>query len=186
MPASRQAIAVTAARLPPALSPATPTRLLVAAEFGDAGDDVLCRRKGVLERAGKPHLGRAAIIDGDDDRAGLDRKPARLPVMGVEIAGDPAAAVEEHDRRRFLARVPVGPRVEEPGGAFHLDVLRAHHRRRRDRRARGRQRAQRIARALRRHRRGIAQRQQRNDLGDDGIERWDHAESASLRNKAAA
>ena len=71
----------------------------VAPEFGDAGDDILCRRKGVFERAGKPHLGRAAIIDGDNDRAGLARKPARLPVMGVEIAGDPAAAVEEHDCR---------------------------------------------------------------------------------------
>ena len=114
---------------------------LVAAEFGDAGDDVLRRREGVLEGAGKPHLGRASIINRDDDRAGLDRKPARLPVMGVEIAGDPAAAVEEHDRWRFLVRVPVDPRAEEPGGTFHFEVLRAHHRRRRNRRARGRQRA---------------------------------------------
>jgi hypothetical protein len=31
-----------------------------------------------------------------------------------------------------------------------------------------------IARALRRHRLGIAQRQQRNDLGDIGIERYGH------------
>ena len=30
------------------------------------------------------------------------------------------------------------------------------------------------------------QRQQRNDLCDDGIERWNHAGSASLRNEAAA
>ena len=69
---------------------------VIAAELGDAGDDVPGRGEGILERAGKAHLGRAAIIDGDDDGAGLDREPARLPVMGVEIAGDPAAAVEEH------------------------------------------------------------------------------------------
>jgi hypothetical protein len=144
--------------LPPAAVTGHADALVVAAELGDAGDDVLCRCEGILERTGKPHLGRAAIIDRDDDRAGLDRKPARLPVMGVEIAGDPAAAVEEHHRRRFVARVPVGPRVEEPSAPFHLDVLRAHHRRRWNRRARGRQRAQRIARALRRHRRGIAHR----------------------------
>src|SRR5262249_23579616 len=46
--------------------------------------------------------------------------------------------------------------------------------RRRNRGARRGQRPQRLARALRRHHRGIAQRQQRNDFFDDGIERSGH------------
>ena len=74
----------------------------IAAEFGDAGDDILGGREGILEGAGKAHLGRAAVVDGDHDGAGLDGEQARLPVMGFEIAGNPAAAMEEHHRRRFV------------------------------------------------------------------------------------
>ena len=41
-----------------------------------------------------------AVVLGES--AGLDRKQARLPVMGFEIAGDPAAAMKEHHGRRLL------------------------------------------------------------------------------------
>ena len=147
----------------------------IAAEFGDARDDVLHGGEGILEGAGKAHLGRAAIIDGHHDGAGLDGEQARLAVMGVEIARNPAAAVEEQHRRRCAVGVPIDARREETGRTFHLGVFRAHDRRWRHGRARRGQRTERIARTLRRHVVGIAQRQQRNDLGDDGIERRGHA-----------
>jgi hypothetical protein len=77
-PASRQAIATAAARLPPALAPATPTRMLSPPN----------RRT----RENIAHGGEA-----DDDGACLDCEQTRLPVMRFEIAGDPTAAVEKHD-----------------------------------------------------------------------------------------
>ena len=126
--------------------------------------DVARGREGVLERAGKARFRRAPVIDRDHDRAGLDREQPRLPVMGFEIAGDPAAAMEEHHGRRFVVAIAVDPRGERTGRAFHLDIFDALDRRRRNGGAGGGQRTQRIARALRRHGRGIAQRQQWNDL----------------------
>ena len=71
--------------------------------------------------------------------------------MGVKIAGNPAAAMEKHHRRRFVVCVSVDPRRKEAGRALYLDVFRAHHRGRRHRRARRGERAERIAGALRRH-----------------------------------
>lgn len=141
----------------------------VAAKFRDAVEDVTHRGEGILEGAGKARLRGATIIDGDDDRAGLDRKVARLPVMGLDVARDPAAAVKKHHGRRGIGADSVHACVEWPGAAFHLDILHGLDRRRRYGRARGSQCAQGIAGALWRHRGGIAQRQQRNDLGDDGI-----------------
>ena len=35
----------------------------IATELGNAGDDILRRREGVLERTGEAHLGWAAIIN---------------------------------------------------------------------------------------------------------------------------
>ncbi len=147
----------------------------IAAEFGDAFDDVAHGGKTVLERTGKAGFRRPPVVDGDDDGAGLDRQQARLPVMGFEIAGDPAAAMEKHHRRRFLVRDAIDPRRQKSRRAFHFRIGCARDRRRRNGGTRRSQRAERIARALWRHRFGIAQRQQWNDLGDDGIERRVHA-----------
>ncbi|MHC2842327.1 hypothetical protein ACVINU_005261 [Bradyrhizobium diazoefficiens] len=151
--------------------------LCVAAKFRDAVEDVARRGKGILEGAGKARLRRATIVDGDDDRAGLDRKVACLPVMGLEIARDPAAAVKKHHGRRGIGADTVEARIERASAAFHLDILHRIDRWRRHGRARGSQCAQGITGALWRHRGRIAQRQQRNDLGDDGIERCGHCGS---------
>lgn len=146
----------------------------IAAKFRDAAKHVADRGKGVLECAGESRFGRAAIIDGDDDRAGLDRKVACLPVVGLEVARDPAAAMEEHHGRRGRGADPVDTCIKRAGAAFHLDIRNHVDRRRRYGRARGSQCTQGSAGALWRHRRGIAHRQQRDDLGDDGIERCGH------------
>ena len=146
----------------------------VAAELGNAREHVAHGGEGVLERAGKARFRRAPVIDRYHHGAGLDREQPGLPVMGFEIAGDPAAAVEKHHGRRFRIRHTVDARGERPGRALHFRIDGARDRRRRNRGARGGQRAERIAGALRRHGLGIAQRQFWNDLGNDGIERCDH------------
>ncbi|MGY4470203.1 hypothetical protein ACVWWK_005912 [Bradyrhizobium sp. LB9.1b] len=94
--------------------------------------------------------------------------------MGLEVARDPATTMEEHHGRRGIGADPVDPCIERAGAAFHLDIRDDVDRRRRYGRARGSQCAQGIAGALWRHRRVIAHRQQRNDLGDDGVERCGH------------
>jgi hypothetical protein len=102
---------------------------------------------------------------------------ARLPVVGFEIAGDPTAAVEKHHRRRLVTRGPVDPRRKRTGRALHAGILHDRDGWRRNGGACRGEAPERFARALRRHAIGIAQRQQRNDLGNDGIERLDHAGS---------
>ena len=149
----------------------------ISAEFGDARDHVAHGGKAVLERAGKARFRRAPIVDGDHDGAGFDREQARLPVMGFEIAGDPAAAMEKHHGRRFVVRDAIDARGQRPGRALHLDIARRSRPAAAERRRASGQRAQRVAGALRRHRLGIAQRQAWNDVGDNRIERGGHAGS---------
>ena len=149
----------------------------ISAEPGDACDHVAHGRKAVLERAGKARFGRAPVVDGDDDGAGLNGEQACLPVMGFEIAGDPAAAMEKHHGRRFRVVDAIDARGQRPGRTLHLDIADVLDRRRRNVGARRRQRPQRIARALWGHGIGIAQRQLWNDFGDHGIERGGHAGS---------
>jgi hypothetical protein len=67
----------------------------IAAELCEAACDIAHGGKGVLEGAWKPHLGRPSIIHGDDHGAGLDCEIARLSIMGLEVARDPAATVEK-------------------------------------------------------------------------------------------
>jgi len=67
--------------------------------LGKARKDIARGRKTVLERTWKSRFRRPPVVDGDDDRAGLDREQSRLPVVGFEVAGDPAAAVEKHHGR---------------------------------------------------------------------------------------
>ena len=104
---------------------------IVAAELGDPRNDVARRGETILERAGKTRFRRPPVVNGDDDRAGLDRQQPRLPVMGFEIAGDPAAAMEEHHGRRCLLRDPIDPRGQWRRRALHLDIPHARDRRRR-------------------------------------------------------
>jgi len=95
--------------------------------------------------------------------------------MGFEIAGNPASAVEEDDRRRCPRHGPIDPRGKRPGAAPDLDIFYTSDRRWRHGRATGfRQCADRVARALWRHRPGVAQGEQWNDLGNHGIERLRH------------
>ena len=103
----------------------------IAAKFRDAAKHVAHRGKGVLERAGKARFGRATVVDGDDDRARLDRKVACLPVVGLEVARDPAATMEEHHGRRRRGADAVDPCIQRTGAAFHLDIRDDVHRRRR-------------------------------------------------------
>src|SRR5207245_11136765 len=94
----------------------------ISAELGNVSDHVTRGGEGVLERAGKARLRRAPVVDGDHDGAGLDREQTRLPVMGFEIAGDPAAAVEEHYRRRSFIRAAIEARGKPAGRAFHFRI----------------------------------------------------------------
>jgi hypothetical protein len=102
----------------------------ISAELGDARDHVTCGGEAVLEGAWKTRLGRAAVIDGDDHGAGLNREQARLPVMGFKIAGDPAAAMEKYNGRRCRAADAIDARGHRAGRARHLDIANALHRRR--------------------------------------------------------
>ena len=71
----------------------------VAAEFSHPREHVAHGGEGVLERAGKARFRRAPVIDRYHHGAGLDRQQPGLPVVGFEIAGDPAAAVEKYHGR---------------------------------------------------------------------------------------
>ena len=63
MPASRQAIAVAGRQIAAGAVTGDADALDVAAELGDAFDDVPDGGERVLERAGKAHLGRAPVVD---------------------------------------------------------------------------------------------------------------------------
>src|ERR1700730_10947797 len=153
----------------------------IAAEFGDVFDDVAHGGKSILERAGKARFGRTPVIDRDHHGTGLDREPARLPVMGVESAGAPAAAMEEHHGRRFFSGNAIDPRRQRARRALYAYVSHGAYRRGRHRRAGCCQRTKRIAGALRGHDRRIAQRQQRNDGSNHGVERCGHAKTPKSR-----
>jgi hypothetical protein len=101
--------------------------------------------------------------------------------VGVEIAGDPAAAMEEHHGRRFFSGNAIDPRRQRARRALYAYVSHGAYRRRRHMRAGCCQRTKRIAGALRGHDRRIAQRQQRNDVGNHGIERCGHAKTLKAR-----
>ncbi|WUI01982.1 hypothetical protein OHR68_09275 [Spirillospora sp. NBC_00431] len=60
--------------------------------------DVQRRGQGVVERGGERMLGRQAVADADDRRTRLHGQPPRVLDVRVLVAGDPAAAVQEHDR----------------------------------------------------------------------------------------
>jgi hypothetical protein len=78
--------------------------------------------------------------------------------MRFEVAGDPAAAVEKDDGRRFLPRDAIDTRRKPHIFPHYLHLVDGPHLRRRNIRAGGCERAERIARTLGRHRVWIAQR----------------------------
>ncbi len=92
--------ATIAARLPPALSPPTAMRVGVDAEALRVLGDPFPRRPAVVERGRERRLGCEPVVDRDDpDLRLLGEEPAQR-VVAVEVAVDPATAVEEHQRRR--------------------------------------------------------------------------------------
>jgi hypothetical protein len=84
---------------------------------------------GVFRRGGELVLGREAIVDGDHDQLAFMGELAAHHVMGVEIADDEAAAVQEHQTRREAVRLAHPLR--------RVDARRDRAMRRRDRQRRG-------------------------------------------------
>ena len=61
-------------------------------------------RQAVVDRGGELVLGRQPVVDGHDERAGVLGQARAQPVMGLEVALHPAAAVEvRHGRQRRAA-----------------------------------------------------------------------------------
>jgi hypothetical protein len=69
------------------------------------------RLGGVLQKGREVHLGHLAVIrhDGDEAAAG---KGARGKAIGMAVAGDPAAAIEEDHHRALVERAGRAPHVE--------------------------------------------------------------------------
>src|SRR6266566_5063621 len=93
-PASRAMSATTAARLPPALSPATATRRLSI-----PSSPACATTQRVAAGRRELVLRRQPVVDGDDGDARLGRDLPALDVVRVEIADHPAAAVVVHEHR---------------------------------------------------------------------------------------
>ena len=109
----------------------------VAAELGDVLGGPAGGGEAVVDGGRERRLGREPVVDRQHDDVGLAADPAALVVVGVEVADDEAAAVEEHQRRE-RARRPRGGRAraaERPAGEVEHEVL---DRARRGRRRRGR------------------------------------------------
>ena len=67
----------------------------VAPEFVYPRDHVTDGPKAILERRWEGHFRRTPIVDRNDDGAGLNGKPSRLPVMRVQIACYKPAAMKK-------------------------------------------------------------------------------------------
>ena len=107
-PLSRASCAITAARLPPAESPATAIR------FGSPPSSAACsptQRKAAqlsLMPAGIRMLRGQPVVDGHHDGLGADGVRAGDGVVGVQVAeAAPAAVIEDDDGQR-VGRVGVG------------------------------------------------------------------------------
>ncbi len=95
---------MTAARLPPALSPITPSRVGVATEvLGMAGGPEQ-RVVAVLDAGGEPVRRRQPVVDRHHDRVEPLGDDAAAPVTLPGAAEHEAAAVEVHDHRARGAR----------------------------------------------------------------------------------
>ena len=114
---SRASRLTAAARLPPALSPATAIRL-----GSTPSRELSCRRPavggdGVFDRGRKGVLGSEPVIDREHRGGDVGGEEAADAVAGVEVADCPAAAVEVDDQRPVLdpgSRRFVEPRRDRP------------------------------------------------------------------------
>ncbi len=121
-PLSRSCCATTAERLPPALSPAT-RHAAVTLELAGVLGDPAGGGDGVVGRGREGRLGREPVVDRDDDRVAAPADVAGHVVVGVEVADDEAATVEEgDDRERPVALGSVEPGLEVALGAAHREV----------------------------------------------------------------
>ena len=71
----------------------------VSAEFRSVSNGPGKGRDGIVDRGGKRMLGRQAVIDRQHMHVGIPREEAARLVMTVEVAHNPASAVEEHQQR---------------------------------------------------------------------------------------
>ena len=84
------------------------------------------RGEGVVDGGREGVLGREAVVDGDDHGVGVVREPAAGLVVGLEVADDVAAAVqEEHGGSYAVGRGPVDAR-RAPAGERLLDRVHGH------------------------------------------------------------
>ena len=96
---------------------------VVAAELGGVLDHPVRGGHGVLDRRRERVLRREAVVEGDHHRATVLGDGAAGQVVGVEVADDEAAAVQEQHGRQWAVGVgPVDPRRSGPGRARHLGV----------------------------------------------------------------
>ena len=107
----------------------------VGAELGRAGVGVAERGERVVDRGREAVLGREAVVDGEHAGARRRGEQAHGRVVGVEVADDPAAAVEEDEQggRRGPVRLVghVEARPQRPVGAGDGEPLHARQRHRR-------------------------------------------------------
>ena len=97
----------------------------VCTEFLTVRGNPLRRRPHVVDGCRVRVLGRQAIVDRHDESARTDRVVACLPVVGVQVADHPSAAVEEHHDGRCDVglRRPVQPDGERARGTVDRAVL---------------------------------------------------------------
>ena len=103
-----------AARLPPAESPPTATRLASTPSSSAFSTHQVRAARQSSRAAGARVLGREPVVDRHDDGAGAVGEGPRGGVGGVEVADHPAAAVEPQQERRVAAD-GVGGRVHADG-----------------------------------------------------------------------
>ena len=125
----------------------------VGAQAGGVPGDPAGRGVAVLQRGGEAVLRRKPVVHGGHQAAGVMAEIAADIVVGVEVAADPAAAVDvDQDRQRASARVVgfVDAHAERPGRTGGLFLAYGLHRQRRTGNGRHLLLPQR-ARVLRRH-----------------------------------
>ncbi len=117
-PRSRASSAVTAARLPPALSPATTMRAGSAPSSSACPADPVRDRIDIVDGGRPRRFRRQPVVDRHHDRADAIGHRATQVVVGVQVAEHEAAAMGEHDDRQRTGRCsgPIDSDAMSPAG----------------------------------------------------------------------